>query len=66
MCRAVPFRFPHDNLDCYKLAVEVARWFQQASFPKGRTELKQQGQEAADSILGWLDKAARPAGHGGW
>ena len=45
------FRFPHENLDCYKLAVEVARWFQQASFPKGRTELKQQGQEAADSLV---------------
>ena len=48
---AMVFRFPHENLDCYKLAVEVARWFQQASFPKGRTELKQQGQEAVDSTV---------------
>ena len=48
------FRFPHENLDCYKLAVEVARWFQQASFANvrtRRTELKQQGQEAADSTV---------------
>ena len=45
------YRFAHETLDCYKLAVEVARWFQQTSFPRGRTRLKEQGQDAADSIV---------------
>ncbi len=45
------YRFAHENLDCYKLAVEVARWFQQTSFPRGRAELKEQGQSAVDSIV---------------
>ena len=45
------YRFAHENLDCYKLAVEVARWFQQTSFPRGRAELKEQGQNAVDSIV---------------
>src|SRR5688572_110026 len=36
-------RFAHEALDCYKLAVEVARWFRQTSFPRGCTRLKEQG-----------------------
>jgi four helix bundle protein len=59
------YRFAHETLDCYKLAVEVARWFQQASFPRGRTRLKEQGQDAADSIvLNIAEGAGRRRGSG--
>jgi len=47
----VTHSFAHENLDCYKLAVEVARWFQGATFPRGRSKLKDQGQQAAESIV---------------
>lgn len=43
--------FAHENLDCYKLAVQVARWFQVAPFPRGMSKLKDQGNRAAESIV---------------
>ena len=33
------------------LEVEVARWFAQTGFPRGRAELRKQGQDAADSVV---------------
>src|SRR5262245_65878343 len=59
------YRFAHETLDCYQLSVEVARWFQQTSFPRGRTRLKEQGQDAADSIvLNIAEGAGRRRGTG--
>jgi four helix bundle protein len=45
------YHFAHETLDCYRLAVEVANWFQRASFPRGRAELKKQALDAADSVV---------------
>ena len=45
------FDFAHERLDCYRLAVEVNRWFGEAVFPPGRAHLKDQGQRASDSIV---------------
>ena len=45
------YQFAHERLDCYKLAVEVARWFARNRFPRGRAELRKQGQDAADSVV---------------
>ncbi len=43
--------FAHEKLDCYALAVEVSHWFHHTSFPRGRAELRKQGQDAVDSIV---------------
>ena len=43
--------FLHERLDCYRLAVEVNRWFSDAVFPAGRAHLKDQGQRASDSVV---------------
>jgi len=57
--------FAQEKLDCYRLAVEVARWFQQASLPRGRAELRKQGQDAADSlVLNIAEGAGRRQGKG--
>jgi four helix bundle protein len=48
---AMSYRFAHETLDCYRLAVEVANWFQRASFPRGRAELKKQALDASSSIV---------------
>jgi four helix bundle protein len=45
------FGFAHERLDCYALAVEVALWFARTGFPRGRAELRKQGQNAADSVV---------------
>jgi four helix bundle protein len=45
------YQFAHERLDCYKLAVEVARWFERSRFARGRAELRKQGQDAADSVV---------------
>jgi four helix bundle protein len=45
------YRFAHEMLDCYRLAVEVANWFERANFPRGRAELKKQAMDAADSVV---------------
>lgn len=59
------YRFAYENLDCYKLAVEVAHWFQRTSFPKGRGPLKEQGQNAIDSVvLNIAEGAGRRRGTG--
>ena len=44
-------QFSHEALDVYRLSVEVARWFGQAKFPRGRSALKAQGLNAVDSVV---------------
>ena len=41
----------HENLDAYKLAVEVARWVRKTPFPHGDSALKDQARRAADSVV---------------
>ena len=43
--------FPHESLDCYRLAVGVARWTAQARFPSGRDELRDQAVRASQSVV---------------
>ena len=41
----------HETLDCYQLAVEVARWVRGTSFPTGDSALKDQARRCADSVV---------------
>ena len=41
--------FPHEALDCYKLAVQIARWAARQVFPPHRKHLRDQFVQAADS-----------------
>ena len=41
----------HENLDAYKVAVDVARWVRSARFPHGDAALKDQARRAADSVV---------------
>ena len=45
------YQFGHERLDCYRLAVEVARWFERVSFPRGRSKLREQAMSAIDSVV---------------
>ena len=45
----MPYRFPHENLDVYRLTVEVARWFRDARWPTGSAPLRDQGLRAIQS-----------------
>ena len=45
------YAFHHERLDCYQLAVEVNRFIAQASFPAGRSHLRDQGLRASDSVV---------------
>jgi len=48
--QTVPHYFDHENLDCYRLAVESARWVCKSSWPKGMSELKSQAVRASASV----------------
>lgn len=41
----------HENLDAYKVAVDVARWVRSTRFPHGDAALKDQARRAADSVV---------------
>ena len=43
--------FDHERFDCYRLAVDVARWTRKARFPRGDTDLRRQAVRAADSVV---------------
>jgi four helix bundle protein len=43
--------FPHEKLDCYKLAVQVSRWAAAQVFPPHRRHLRDQLVRAADSVV---------------
>ena len=45
------WKFPHEGLDCYRLAVDVNRWFGEAVFPHSRAHLKDHGQRASASVV---------------
>ena len=52
------YAFHHERLDCYQLAVEVNRFIAQASFPPGRSHLRDQGLRASDSVVLNLARSA--------
>ena len=43
--------FPHEKLDCYRLARDVARWIAATDFPRGDGKLKDQARRAARSVM---------------
>ena len=43
-------RFGHEKLDCYRLAIEVARWIKASTFPRGDADLKDQALRACRSV----------------
>lgn len=45
------YRFDHENLDVYKLTLEVLRWLHAAEFPRGQASLRDQAIRACGSIL---------------
>ena len=45
------YRFDHENLDVYRLALEVARACAVLRIPAGRAHLRDQLQRAADSVV---------------
>lgn len=45
------YRFDHENLDVYKLGLEVARACATLRIPAGRSHLRDQLQRAADSVV---------------
>ena len=58
-------RFSHEQLDVYRLALEIARWFPSVQVPRGRASLKEQGCRAADSgVLNIAEGRARGGGAG--
>lgn len=57
--------FPHENLDCYRLAVDIARWVVRQKFPAGAADLGDQARRASRAVvLNIAEGAARggPAG----
>lgn len=57
--------FPHEHLDCYRLAVTVSRWVSKARFPPRCASLTDQAVRASQSVvLNTAEGAARggPAG----
>jgi len=42
--------FPHENLDCYRLAVGVARWVLTVRFPPRCSDLADQAARASQSV----------------
>ena len=45
------YQFTHETLDVFKLAVEVNQWVCRASFPRGRSHLRDQAVRASDSVV---------------
>ena len=43
--------FNHENLDCYKLSLEVARWVYRARFPRDCQGLRDQLMRASQSVV---------------
>ncbi|MCB9795456.1 MAG: four helix bundle protein [Alphaproteobacteria bacterium] len=42
---------PHEKLDCYRLAVEVALAVRRLKFPRGEAELRNQALRASSSVV---------------
>ena len=45
------FHFDHETLDVYRLALEVARWLNDTTFPRGWAWLRDQAVRAAGSVV---------------
>jgi four helix bundle protein len=58
----MPSAFPHESLDCYHLAVGIARWVAATRFPARNADLADQALRAAQSIV--LNIAEGAARHG--
>jgi four helix bundle protein len=58
----MPSAFPHESLDCYRLAVSVARWVAATRFPARNADLADQALRAAQSVV--LNIAEGAARHG--
>ena len=43
--------FPHESLDCYRLAVSFARWLASARFPARHADLADQALRASQSVV---------------
>ena len=43
--------FPHEKLDCYRVAKEVAEWVADATFRRGDADLRNQAVRAARSVV---------------
>ena len=55
--------FNHDRLECYAVALEVARWAARIKVPTGRKHLRDQLVRSADSVvLNIAEGAGRPFG----
>ena len=44
-------RMDHEGLDVYRLSLEVARWMVKQRFPRGLSDLKNQGMRASASVV---------------
>jgi four helix bundle protein len=59
------YRFDHENLDCYKLAVTTARWVCKTHWPRGLSDLKNQASRAATSVCLNLAEGCSRGGRAG-
>jgi len=55
-------RMAHERLDVYQVALEVARWMVRVPFPRGLSDLKNQGVRAACSVVLNIAEGARRRG----
>ncbi len=46
----MPHYFDHENLDCYRLAADTARWVCKTVWPRGMSELKVQAVRSSTSV----------------
>jgi len=44
-------RFAHERLDCFHMAMEVAKWVRKAPFPAGDAALRDQLRRASSSVV---------------
>jgi four helix bundle protein len=59
------YDFGFENLDVFRLSVEVARWMRRSRWPAGMAHLKDQGTRAADSIVLNIAEAYGRSGNAG-
>lgn len=52
----------HEGLDAYQVALEVARWMVKQPFPRGLSDLKNQGVRAAASVVLNIAEGSRRSG----
>ena len=55
-------RMAHEGLDVYRLSLEVARWMVKQPFPRGLSDLKNQGTRAATSVVLNIAEGSRRSG----